>query len=309
MMVPEKRAGFTLVELLVVVAIIGILVGLLLPAVQAARESARLSACTNNTKQLGLACLNFESARRRLPAAGDRVASSTNNPLDGYSWIVMVLPYIEQDSMYTAISSATSGFDTNISSAIDTIATNVSLPQLICPSYNGKKFSGSTALTNYKAAAGIGWNAYSRPFSGDGTGTSGKGGVLTIPFGKEAGNSKTGITMAQISDGGSKTFMIAETKDNTGTASWTKGVYCWLTARVGYSAFTSPTAWSGTLSLGSTSFTGYGGGVQGVTSDHTSGVLHGYADGHVGVVNREIDADVFACLYSRSGGEPIAEQP
>src|SRR5690349_21909154 len=61
--------GFTLVELLVVIAIIGILVALLLPAIQAAREAARRTQCTNKMKQIGLAMLNYESARKQLPLA------------------------------------------------------------------------------------------------------------------------------------------------------------------------------------------------------------------------------------------------
>ena len=59
--------GFTLIELLVVIAIIAVLIGLLLPAVQAAREAARQSQCTNNLKQLALACHSYENAIRMLP--------------------------------------------------------------------------------------------------------------------------------------------------------------------------------------------------------------------------------------------------
>ena len=90
------RDAFTLVELLVVIAIIGVLVALLLPAIQAARESARRSQCQNNLKNIGLACLNYESAKDELPPG------STNTYVrqaSGLGWPVQILPYIEQSGV------------------------------------------------------------------------------------------------------------------------------------------------------------------------------------------------------------------
>ena len=88
----RPAAGFTLVELLVVITIIGILIALLLPAVQAAREAARRMQCSNNLKQVGLAILNYESSYSVLPPGGLRLSSRAAY---GSSWWVRILPYIE----------------------------------------------------------------------------------------------------------------------------------------------------------------------------------------------------------------------
>ena len=66
----SDQAGFTLVELLVVMSIISVLIGLLLPAVQAAREAARRTQCVNNLHQIGLAVLQHEVATRHFPTGG-----------------------------------------------------------------------------------------------------------------------------------------------------------------------------------------------------------------------------------------------
>jgi prepilin-type N-terminal cleavage/methylation domain-containing protein/prepilin-type processing-associated H-X9-DG protein len=109
----RRRLGFTLVELLVVIAIIGILVGLLLPAVQAAREAARRMSCQNSLKQMGLALHNYESASRQFPAAivggrflpaGDPMkAFHDQHQDDGFGWQVALLPYIEQTAIFNQI--------------------------------------------------------------------------------------------------------------------------------------------------------------------------------------------------------------
>lgn len=102
-MTRRSPSGFTLVELLVTIAIIGVLVGLLLPAVQQAREAARRVQCQNNLKQLALAVHNFESARRSLPPA--RIAPRPGDLPDfncggqEVNWIGYILPYIEQNAV------------------------------------------------------------------------------------------------------------------------------------------------------------------------------------------------------------------
>ena len=112
--------AFTLVELLDVIAIIGVLVALLLPAIQSAREAGRRTQCKNNLKQVALACLNHADARKVLPSGGwgyDWTADANrgSGPDQPGSWIYNVLDYAEEAntrSLGKGLATTNPGFQT-----------------------------------------------------------------------------------------------------------------------------------------------------------------------------------------------------
>lgn len=87
------RAGFTLIEMLVVIAIISILISLLMPAVQSAREAANRTQCANNLKQIGLALHLYHDQYHKLPPSRKAMAESP-------TWAWLILPYLEQENLY-----------------------------------------------------------------------------------------------------------------------------------------------------------------------------------------------------------------
>jgi prepilin-type N-terminal cleavage/methylation domain-containing protein/prepilin-type processing-associated H-X9-DG protein len=144
--VAKNRNGFTLVELLVVISIIGILMSMLLPAVQSAREAARRAQCQSNLHQIGIALHSFESANRRFPSAYIRTTAKQSgsdngisypdagwNGPSGWAWGVFLLPFLEQgNSVASNLNMSLSCWDPANASIVKT-----KLPIFLCPSATG----------------------------------------------------------------------------------------------------------------------------------------------------------------------------
>ena len=203
---PTRRSAFTLVELLVVIAIIGILIGMLLPAVQSVREAARRSACSNNMKQITLACLNYESSNQKFPpgSTGDR----------GFGLFAFILPYMEQNALYDTLELTKPANEApNYAQRFFPVA------GYVCPSFefDTVQTSGNTArqgaLPTYQ---GVGGSTISSSFDSSGNilppgltavhGDLPNNGMFTFADSDQL----PGRDFGSVTDGSSNTFAIGE---------------------------------------------------------------------------------------------------
>lgn len=303
-----RRRAFTLVELLVVMAVIGILIGLLLPAVQQVRSAAARTESQNNLRQIGIACHNFEASKKTFPyAVLDR---QPGEPDATYStgWI-QLLPYLEEDLVAQRWDP-----DEPRNSTVDNDGdgyTNAQLQTLVIPTYVSPAMTPpkhqiggdeQRGYSSYMFCAGSidatmypYWSYYGMddPPAFDGV-------VIPLHNPEDTPNSPNTrpVRMQEISDGTTYTYLAGETDFKPTGALQTSGfgnvwaygyLYGWGTTFIDFNRHDHDSAF-----------------VFGAfRSEQSGGANFVFADGSTRFVNDDIDPLLYRASSTRAGGEII----
>lgn len=293
----DSRSGFTLVELLVTIAIIVILVAMLLPAVQSPREVARRCSCRNNLRQLGLATMLYNDTKGHLPPPKAGQVSATS---DHGSTLVLLLPYLEEGSLYE-----TYDITKPISDPANRQVTTGTIATYLCASMQVPTGGASGGGTPY------GYGSYListredyRPFHNTGA-------FATVSVAEPYR-----LELKHITDGLSNTLLMGEinypfgdaellpSADNPpapgqgGGFAWAQGY--WVLAW-GHMASSTPQFFNNNQRRAPANT------LRTFRSDHPGGVNFVMLDGSVRFISEDSDPDVRRTLVTRDGGEVVAE--
>lgn len=290
----SRRDGFTLVELLVVIAVIGILVALTMPAVQMAREAARRSSCSNNLRQLGLALQQYHGTHNRFPPGWIGVDPETRLPLaegeSGWAWASMILPYLEMGN----VSDKVVNFDYPIGHPKNSRAREFTIGLFRCSSdatyEHFELMSGDAPPT---LVARLSHANYVGSF-----GTVELDTCEGLPVGQVCKSDGVFYHLsttrdADVKDGLGHTLFVGERTSRHGGSTWT-----------------------GLLPAGDEAFARFlgiadhppnlaGGHLDDFSSNHPGGTNFLYGDGSVRLITESVDLQVYRGLATIRGREPI----
>lgn len=342
------QSGYTIIELIVSTAVIGVLIAIAFPAIQNARDSARRVNCLNNMRNVSLAIIQSTDTADRFPASG-YYGDGTPSTVGSYrSWVVEILPYIDQANLYNQWD-----VDKAYSDPHNTSLANTHIPVITCPD-DYTLVPGKGNIT-YVVSGGVGFTALmsgihdcpvdtsGRRLDLNGNGitcnssTTGDGTPSDREIFKQMGlffnetwkgeiRSSRHHNMASITDGLSNTVMISENL-RTGFNPKHPGLNWSPPFSRTTSFFIGNPCSSSGCSSGNVDYSRSNSGNSAInagiskpegtspypSSSHPGGVNFGFCDGRVQFVSQNIDGIVYASLVSPQGqsldGTPLAQQP
>lgn len=295
-----RRRGFTLIEVLVVISLIGMLMAMLIPAVLSVRESARQVACANNLAQLGMALHGYDAANGGLPAGCIEAKGPIHNVARGHhmGWIVALLPHLDEGIMYRHVDQRASVYDKKNAPVRAVVVRN-----LFCPSSGGVRTRQPGRTDDGEFPDGIALTTYA------GCHNDVESPIDTLNHGVLFLNSH--ITQRDVTDGVTHTIYVGERIPDeqtdlgwlSGTSATLRNASEWLmgeeASKKSYEIWADEAASQPKNELR----------VGGFGSYHTSGSNFLFGDGAVHLLVSDVELSVLQQMAHRADGKLLTQGP